>query len=175
MDRLAPSANRHTIWDGRLTGFGIRVNASGQKSFIIRYRPRGCTEKRYVTVGRYGVLTVDEARVQARRLLGLVANGEDPARERNARRQIPTLSVVVEDFVKMHVATKRKPKTLESYTHALRYHVLPVELIWQPPHQNNFILRRAECPLLRSLSGVKRTCPFALHMSASDPKRTLPT
>ena len=28
-------------------------------------------------------------------------------------------------------------------------------------------------PLSRSLSGVKRTCPFALHMSANDPKRTL--
>ena len=26
---------------------------------------------------------------------------------------------------------------------------------------------------LVSLSGVKRTCPFALHMSAFDPKRTL--
>src|SRR5262245_9800051 len=25
---------------------------------------------------------------------------------------------------------------------------------------------------LMSLSGVKRTCPFALHMSANDPKRT---
>src|SRR5262245_64826878 len=28
------------------------------------------------------------------------------------------------------------------------------------------------CPLLRSLSGVKRTSLFATHMSASDPKRT---
>jgi hypothetical protein len=28
------------------------------------------------------------------------------------------------------------------------------------------------CPLSRSLSGVKRTCPFAAHMSANDPKRT---
>src|SRR5262247_775499 len=27
-------------------------------------------------------------------------------------------------------------------------------------------------PLLRSLLGVHRTCPFALHMSAFDPKRT---
>jgi hypothetical protein len=27
-------------------------------------------------------------------------------------------------------------------------------------------------PLSRSLSGVKRTCLFALHMSAYDPKRT---
>ena len=30
-------------------------------------------------------------------------------------------------------------------------------------------------PLLRSLLGVKRTCLFALHMSAFDPKRTYPT
>jgi hypothetical protein len=30
-----------------------------------------------------------------------------------------------------------------------------------------------ECPLLRSLLGVKRTSHFALHMSANDPKRTL--
>jgi hypothetical protein len=29
-----------------------------------------------------------------------------------------------------------------------------------------------EFPLLRSLLGVKRTCLFALHMSACDPKRT---
>src|SRR5262252_10774305 len=28
-------------------------------------------------------------------------------------------------------------------------------------------------PLSRSLLGAKRTCPFALHMSAFDPKRTL--
>jgi hypothetical protein len=28
-------------------------------------------------------------------------------------------------------------------------------------------------PLLRSLLGAKRTCPFSLHMSADDPKRTL--
>src|SRR5262245_672181 len=29
------------------------------------------------------------------------------------------------------------------------------------------------CPLLRSLLEAKRTCPFALQMSAFDPKRTL--
>ena len=27
-------------------------------------------------------------------------------------------------------------------------------------------------PLSRSLLGAKRTCPFALHMSSNDPKRT---
>src|SRR5262245_10178823 len=32
---------------------------------------------------------------------------------------------------------------------------------------------RGSCLLLRSQSGVKRTSPIALHMSAFDPKRTL--
>jgi len=32
-----------------------------------------------------------------------------------------------------------------------------------------------ECPLLRSLLGVKQTYAYALHMSAFDPKRTLIT
>jgi hypothetical protein len=31
------------------------------------------------------------------------------------------------------------------------------------------------CPLFRSLLGAKQTCPVALHMSASDPKRTSPS
>jgi hypothetical protein len=35
--------------------------------------------------------------------------------------------------------------------------------------KRNFLHR--ECPL----SGVKRTCAFALHMSAYDPKRTFST
>jgi hypothetical protein len=35
-------------------------------------------------------------------------------------------------------------------------------------------MRRDRCLLSRSLSGAKRTCPFALHMSAYDPKRTCP-
>jgi hypothetical protein len=29
-------------------------------------------------------------------------------------------------------------------------------------------------PILRSLLGLKRTCPCALHVSAHDPKRTFP-
>src|SRR6476620_6984171 len=44
------------------------------------------------------------------------------------------------------------------------------------PHMSAFggkdEMTMGRCLLLRSLLGVKRTCRFALHMSASDPKRT---
>ena len=44
------------------------------------------------------------------------------------------------------------------------------------PHTSAFRCKAditiAACLLLWSLLGAKRTCPFALHMSAIDPKRT---
>jgi integrase len=125
LDGLAPSDNRYTVWDGQLPGFGVRVSVGGRKSFILRYRPKGRAEKRYVSLGRYGVVTTEEARVKAKQLLGLVANGEDPAKEIVVHRQIPKLSMVATEFLQLHVAAKRKPKTLASYTHALQHHVLP--------------------------------------------------
>ena len=125
LDRLVPSANRYTVWDEQLPGFGVRVSTTGQKSFILRYRAKGRTEKRYVGLGRYGAVTADEARTRARRLLGLVANGEDPAHEAAVRRQVPTLFVLAAEFLELHVVAKRKPKTVASYTHALQHHVLP--------------------------------------------------
>ena len=125
VDGLAAAPSRYTVWDAQLPGFGVRVSLAGQKSFIVRYRPKGRSEKRYLTIGRYGVLTVDEARDRAKRTLGSVANGEDPAHEAAARRLTPTLAAVAVEFLKTYVAAKRKPKTLLSYTHALNYHVLP--------------------------------------------------
>jgi Arm DNA-binding domain len=119
VDRLAPASTRYTIWDDRLRDSGVRVSSSGQKSFIVRYRPKDRVEKRNVTIGRYGVLTMDEAREHAKRTLGSVANGEDPAHHAVIRRQAPTLAHVAAEFLKHHVAAKRKQKTLLSYKHAL--------------------------------------------------------
>jgi integrase len=68
-----------TIWDKDLAGFGVRLQRR-DPSFVLKYSFR--RHQRYYTIGRYGILTVDEARNEARRLLGLVASGVDPSQTR---------------------------------------------------------------------------------------------
>ena len=60
---------------------GVRIE-TGAKTFIIRYRAdRGgrSAAQRFVTIGRYGTLTPEQARKQARAVLGAVAVGGGPS------------------------------------------------------------------------------------------------
>jgi integrase len=66
------------IWDNELRGFGVAVGRTGAKSFVVQYRNSDGRSRRKV-IGRFGVITVEEARRVARGMLGDVARGEDPA------------------------------------------------------------------------------------------------
>jgi Arm DNA-binding domain len=76
VDSLRPG---QTIWDKDLAGFGVRLQRR-DPSFVLKYSFR--RRQRFYTIGRYGILTVDEARNEARRLLGLIASDVDPSQTR---------------------------------------------------------------------------------------------
>ncbi|WP_424363710.1 Arm DNA-binding domain-containing protein [Methylocystis parvus] len=80
VDAAVPGLERYIIWDTELKGFGLRVEPSGTKSFLVRYRSNG--RKRFLSVGRYGPLTPDVARGLAKGLLGSVDCGQEPAEAR---------------------------------------------------------------------------------------------
>src|SRR6185312_15455774 len=61
------------IWDDDLPGFGLRVFASGKRSYLIQYRAAGRT-RRY-TIGLHGVWTPETARQEAKVQFGRVARG----------------------------------------------------------------------------------------------------
>jgi hypothetical protein len=68
------------VWDRELRGFGVQVMPSGLKSFVIQYRtPEG--RHRRVVIGRYGLMTVEEARTLAHEQLVAVSKGVDPVAE----------------------------------------------------------------------------------------------
>ena len=79
------------LWDTEVKGFGLRIGANNSKAYVVEYRPgaggRNATKRRY-TIGKHGSpWTPDTARTEAKRILGLVADGKDPAGEKQSVRQ----------------------------------------------------------------------------------------
>ena len=121
VDGLEPSAKPWIAWDNRLTGFGVRIQPSGTKSFLVNYRANGggrrAANKR-VVIGRFGRIAPDQARRQAQELLGRVAAGHDPAAERAQARGLPTLQEAFEDYLEANPS--RAPVTVKIYRQNLR-------------------------------------------------------
>jgi integrase len=94
VDAAKPGSQRYIVWDSELSGFGLRVEPTGRKTFIARYRAGGGRSGtlRQATIGRYGTLTPDQARKLARNTLGAAASGSDPVGEKKSARQ-PTITV----------------------------------------------------------------------------------
>jgi integrase len=127
VDSLKPTDDDRFAWDDTLIGFGVRVQPTGAKSFVVKYRAgsgRGAPTRR-VTLGRVGTLTPDEARALARKTLGAVAHGNDPAAAKAADRAASTLRELADIFLAEHVEAKRKPTTAAHYRSLLARIVLP--------------------------------------------------
>ncbi len=86
IDRAEVHAAPYVIWDDELGGFGCKIFPSGKRSFVVRYRLRGSRKRYQPTLGTYGMLTVAQARAQARAMLTAARFGQDPQAESNARR-----------------------------------------------------------------------------------------
>lgn len=137
VDGALPRGQRYHIWDSKLAGFGLRVEASGTKTFVVRYRADGggrSAPRRFVTVGRFGALTAEEARKQAKTLLGAAAKGDDPAGDRKKKRREMTMTTLIDLYADegcfiqrgMHQGEPMKERT-KAYTLArLRHHVAPL-------------------------------------------------
>lgn len=112
------------VFDDQLPGFGVRVRPSGIKTYFIQYRNEYGRSKRF-KVGRHGVLTPHQARVEARKLLASVASGEDPAELRSKAKAMPTLAEFSEEYLASHVDIHNKPSTRRHVRTDLKNHLLP--------------------------------------------------
>lgn len=73
--KLTAEATRYFVWDTILKGFGVRVEPSGVKAFVVRAAARGGSKR--ISIGRTGVLSVAEARGIAQVALQAVENGTE--------------------------------------------------------------------------------------------------
>jgi len=127
VDGLKAADREYFVWDRDLKGFGLRVQPTGEKSYVVKYRAgsgRNAPTRR-VTLGPVGKLTPDEARRLGKATLGSVAHGFDPAALKAAERRAATLKELAELFLSEHVEAKRKPATASHYRDILQRIVLP--------------------------------------------------
>ncbi|MGB3745188.1 MAG: Arm DNA-binding domain-containing protein [Xanthobacteraceae bacterium] len=76
-----------TIWDSAVSGFGARRQKSDARSYFVFYRTAE-GRQRWHTIGRHGApWTPELARNEAVKILGQVAEGNDPAADKQSKRR----------------------------------------------------------------------------------------
>lgn len=133
VEAAKPRDGDYCLWDSKLIGFGCRIYPSGRRVYIVQWKRDGRTRR--LVLGHHGAVTCEQARTKATVALGRIANGEDPADERDARKRDLTLEQLVEDWrqagypqvrkQKKGGGTKLRPGTIATYESALKRHILP--------------------------------------------------
>jgi Arm DNA-binding domain len=135
IDGMQPGS---VLWDsgrGSVPGFSVRCQRR-DRVFILRFSARG--RKRWYTIGRFGApWTVETARLEAKRLLGQVAAGNDPItakRESELSKDPTTVSELCDRYMEAAraglVLTRflkpKKQSTLDIDVGRIEHHIRPL-------------------------------------------------
>ncbi len=131
VDALRSDGDELRIWDTSISGFGIRCRGAGGKYYFLKYRlPNG--RQRWATIGRHGSpWTVETARKEALRLLGQIAEGEDPVEVKTTQRTDLAVSQLCDLYLAQPVivtncGTAKKASSLEIDRSNIERHIKPL-------------------------------------------------
>lgn len=123
VESAEPADKDYIIFDDELKGFGLRVRPTGRKIFLLQYR-HGKQVRRFA-IGLYPVFNPEQARTEALKLLSAVHSGNDPAGEKKAYNEAPTVHDLAARYLKEHCETHLKPATQRNNKSMLNNHILP--------------------------------------------------
>lgn len=113
------------LYDTDVMGFGVRIGRGGSRSYFTEYRLPGRVRRRF-TIGRHGSpWTVETARKEALRILGLATRGEDPMLARREDRNGMTVSDLCDVYLREGCTTK-KASTLATDVGRIERHIKPL-------------------------------------------------
>ena len=121
-----PVGDRETVfWDRDMAGFGVRVYPSGAKVYLVQTRVGGKTKR--VTIGRHGLVSAEDARLEAAELISRIKRGKESTGSGSVTTTVDgtTLAEVANRYMREHVAVRCKPTTARAYQVALENYLLP--------------------------------------------------
>ena len=101
---LLPKKGQKFVWDSETRGFGIRLTTTA-RTYIVQARVNGVSRR--VTLGKHGILTVQQARKKAIRELSKMLDGKDPSIE---KKRTVAQSVTLEQVVGAYLKDRRSLK-----------------------------------------------------------------
>lgn len=130
---LEAKEKEYVVWDTELTGLGARIAPTGRKTFILKYRNKITGKSRQLTIGKFGPLTVEEARNNAKQRLGEIAGGHDPVAEKRKARDFETVGELCDRYLKearagriLRKGKAKKAATLDIDQGRINRHIKPL-------------------------------------------------
>lgn len=103
-----PSAGHREIYhDAKVPGLQLRVTTAGSKTFSVFKRIKGSQPER-VTLGRYPAMTIEQARIQATKIIAAIESGSNPAQAKRAHKAELTFDDLFNEFVERHAKLRKR-------------------------------------------------------------------
>ena len=163
---LTPEDKQRTYYDGSPRGFGVRVGPGGSKTFVLVC---GSARER-VTIGRYPIIALSQARTEAKRILAERTLGAK--RPRHVR-----FEAALAEFGAQHCDRKNRPTTAKETKRVLNKHFLP-------PFRRKYLEEITDSEIGKIIEGMSHTPSAANHAftamrtffrwAAKSPRRYIP-
>lgn len=124
VDAATYGAKEYELRDTVVPGFLLKVTPAGRKIFMVQYRTNA-GERRKPAIGRFGELTVEQARSIAQDWLADMRKGKDPSAEKTAARDTPSVKDLCTKFIEDYSKPKYRPRTVESNQGYIDRHIIP--------------------------------------------------
>jgi integrase len=119
----ANPGERLEAWDEKVPGLGIRVSSTGTKSFVLLYRIGGQAKR--MTLGRYPVVSLADARKLATEALYKISHDQNPQQDKEDARSFPRCDETVDQFVRLHCSRHNRDSTARQTERIMRNRFLP--------------------------------------------------
>lgn len=83
IEKLEPQDKQYFVWDTRFTGLGLRISPGGSKAFIYQGRVGGTGTPKRITLGKFPVMSLQDATDAASDVSKQLAAGIDPNRTKS--------------------------------------------------------------------------------------------
>ena len=123
-DAATAGKEPYELRDANIPGFLLKITPTGRKIFMVAYVAAN-GQRRKPAIGRFGEITVEQARSIAQDWLADVRRGNDPSAERAAARRAPTVKELFDRFIDDYSESRNKPSTVKSNRGYGKLYIVP--------------------------------------------------